>query len=606
MAFATKFEESAARAFADDRGALSPSARAVREEDVFEDAAEMAEDRGHDDVTTIDFKDQDGGVVRHLTVGTGPAPLVVPLELLTALEAHPGYFPNLRDPTRALQSCTIATRDEHGKPSATTHQLLRPGAIYRGSQCYDDHHVRQLRIRTILTLYKPAKRPPASEMRHSTQHIGTSGGLVGPGASTAATGGNCGNAHSEEEDAQSTGTTTRGFASLMTIPIAQVLPQELQPQLDAPDLVAASSGDGAATAAAGDSHLQRQIHVNLIPTGTSLHILRKFPWWNVMYVLLFGWWAVQGGAEQAVFTSFPSERMKFCASLSAIVVGVGIGVLVGLLINLLAGGLSSGAGAAISVVVFIVVVVGCALLTWWALEKYWVKKWEGWETLYITILDHSKAQMAEALRVFADADNYPVLVHCIHGKDRTGLVVFVALNLALTDNEATEGPNAPSRGAGLRSALSWLGRFCQLKRSRPADDKVGEWNPDNYDVPIGKHFMMCLADDYAITEMLMLRAKARGELGRISVNGAKEYMIGDLCLGSPRKALVETAKHLVKTYGSVRNYAARIGLTREEVQAIRRNLRRQPDLPFSHGDHARTFVLDAPLSAEDAAGVGTH
>jgi hypothetical protein len=27
----------------------------------------------------------------------------------------------------------------------------------------------------------------------------------------------------------------------------------------------------------------------------------------------------------------------------------------------------------------------------------------------------------QALRVFADGDNYPILVHCIHGKDRTGL-----------------------------------------------------------------------------------------------------------------------------------------------------------------------------------------
>lgn len=27
---------------------------------------------------------------------------------------------------------------------------------------------------------------------------------------------------------------------------------------------------------------------------------------------------------------------------------------------------------------------------------------------------------AQALRVFVEAENYPILIHCIHGKDRTG------------------------------------------------------------------------------------------------------------------------------------------------------------------------------------------
>ena len=41
--------------------------------------------------------------------------------------------------------------------------------------------------------------------------------------------------------------------------------------------------------------------------------------------------------------------------------------------------------------------------------------------------------IARALRVFADADNLPVIIHCIHGKDRTGLIVALLLLLLGVD-----------------------------------------------------------------------------------------------------------------------------------------------------------------------------
>lgn len=41
----------------------------------------------------------------------------------------------------------------------------------------------------------------------------------------------------------------------------------------------------------------------------------------------------------------------------------------------------------------------------------------------------SRPSLARAMRVFARRENYPVLVHCIHGKDRTGLVVMLLLLL---------------------------------------------------------------------------------------------------------------------------------------------------------------------------------
>lgn len=38
--------------------------------------------------------------------------------------------------------------------------------------------------------------------------------------------------------------------------------------------------------------------------------------------------------------------------------------------------------------------------------------------------------MAKALRLFVSPDNFPILVHCIHGKDRTGMVVMLILLLS--------------------------------------------------------------------------------------------------------------------------------------------------------------------------------
>lgn len=41
----------------------------------------------------------------------------------------------------------------------------------------------------------------------------------------------------------------------------------------------------------------------------------------------------------------------------------------------------------------------------------------------------SKRGIAKAIRVLRDSRNFPVLVHCIHGKDRTGLLVMLILLL---------------------------------------------------------------------------------------------------------------------------------------------------------------------------------
>jgi len=40
----------------------------------------------------------------------------------------------------------------------------------------------------------------------------------------------------------------------------------------------------------------------------------------------------------------------------------------------------------------------------------------GYRELYKTVLEGSKRGISKAMRVFADKDNYPVLLHCIHGE----------------------------------------------------------------------------------------------------------------------------------------------------------------------------------------------
>ena len=41
----------------------------------------------------------------------------------------------------------------------------------------------------------------------------------------------------------------------------------------------------------------------------------------------------------------------------------------------------------------------------------------------------SKDQVGRALRLWTHQENLPILVHCIHGKDRTGLVIALLLFL---------------------------------------------------------------------------------------------------------------------------------------------------------------------------------
>ncbi len=57
------------------------------------------------------------------------------------------------------------------------------------------------------------------------------------------------------------------------------------------------------------------------------------------------------------------------------------------------------------------------------------------QELYRTILERRAATLASAVSLIADPDNLPVLVHCAVGKDRTGIVIALVLDLLGTSRD---------------------------------------------------------------------------------------------------------------------------------------------------------------------------
>ncbi len=82
------------------------------------------------------------------------------------------------------------------------------------------------------------------------------------------------------------------------------------------------------------------------------------------------------------------------------------------------------------------------------------------EQLYRQVLDDSAWTIAAAVSVIADSGSAPVLVHCTAGKDRTGLVVALALEAAGVDRTAVVADYTQSAlnldGAWMNQALSAL------------------------------------------------------------------------------------------------------------------------------------------------------
>ncbi|RUS19875.1 tyrosine phosphatase family-domain-containing protein [Endogone sp. FLAS-F59071] len=54
---------------------------------------------------------------------------------------------------------------------------------------------------------------------------------------------------------------------------------------------------------------------------------------------------------------------------------------------------------------------------------------KGLAGMYIDFVEASNKDIVSALKLFADPDNFPVLVHCTQGKDRTGLITAFILSI---------------------------------------------------------------------------------------------------------------------------------------------------------------------------------
>lgn len=138
----------------------------------------------------------------------------------------------------------------------------------------------------------------------------------------------------------------------------------------------------------------------------------------------------------------------------------------------------------------------------------------GYTKLYRLLLDHSKNEIAKALRVLTKEENFPVLVHCMHGKDRTGLLIMLILLLCSIDPQEALMDYVQSEG--------------QLRIAR-----------DSKQLNLASH------------------------------------LTTDAVLASSAHVMQHTMDYLNQKYGSAAGYAKAIGITDSEVSRIRLNLMKE-------------------------------
>ena len=72
---------------------------------------------------------------------------------------------------------------------------------------------------------------------------------------------------------------------------------------------------------------------------------------------------------------------------------------------------------------------------------------------YVRILEFTKSAVVDILRVVSESDNVPVLIHCAHGKDRTGLVIAVILSCLGVDDDTIADDYAKSEVSSIIQGL---------------------------------------------------------------------------------------------------------------------------------------------------------
>ena len=89
----------------------------------------------------------------------------------------------------------------------------------------------------------------------------------------------------------------------------------------------------------------------------------------------------------------------------------------------------------ITAAVFRMVDKFCGTLLFFRLLTHTVGRYITLGKLYMTILEEIKAEVADILRLLLNESNVPVLVHCVGGKDRTGVIVAMILGCLEVEDE---------------------------------------------------------------------------------------------------------------------------------------------------------------------------
>ncbi|MFB9183455.1 tyrosine-protein phosphatase [Dactylosporangium sucinum] len=76
---------------------------------------------------------------------------------------------------------------------------------------------------------------------------------------------------------------------------------------------------------------------------------------------------------------------------------------------------------------------------------------------YLDLAEHGRAAIVAAVGVIADAGNAPVVVHCVAGKDRTGVVSGITLAALGVDDAVVAEDYALTTAATERSMAYWRG-----------------------------------------------------------------------------------------------------------------------------------------------------
>jgi len=135
--------------------------------------------------------------------------------------------------------------------------------------------------------------------------------------------------------------------------------------------------------------------------------------------------------------------------------------------------------------------------------------------VYLIFLEHFGANIAAALRAVANAPEGGVVVHCVGGKDRTGLLAAFLLHLAGVSDEE-------------------------------------------------------VADDYALSEE---RLRPRHEGWFAAAASEEELERLRRIAGAPAESMLGVLRELERRYGSVEGYLRSIGLTDDELDRLRARLR---------------------------------